>query len=185
MKLTDVQCRQVEQWLAELERRRELSSVYLREGNLYSAMGVACEVSGLGKWQPSRHNDNVWNYVTFKDVQDVVLPPPVVAHYGLNEDGGKGNPRIWHPRWGRWGLLCQQQEKLPVKVLVGRIRREFSVAACCPFPRRTVPCPIFPHNLPAPLWHEAALCRCECHGMKSLVHFNIGDALMEAIRHAH
>lgn len=75
-----------------------------KEGLIYSVLGVACDVSGVGEWGAAGF------YVQSYDGSGN-MSKAVVAHYGVNEKGGMGNPRIPRPLGeGKYGepngLVC-------------------------------------------------------------------------------
>lgn len=92
----------VEKWLEALRSgkfRQGTRMLRSREADEYCCLGVACEISGLGKWE-NYHNLADTYVVSANDSATGVLPDAVRRWLGLKaEDGRFTDSETGYPRW--------------------------------------------------------------------------------------
>ena len=83
------------------EHRRELAAALrsgkysqttnvLRDSTGFCCLGVACEISGVGKWTPYDDGRDVRPYIDADGMEyDGVLPLHVMAYYGIATENGE------------------------------------------------------------------------------------------------
>jgi hypothetical protein len=88
-----------------IERRKNFSAALrsgkysqgrqvLYSGSTYCCLGVACDISKLGKWKPIPYSDGNISYKTETDSGIAMLPSEVREYYGFSDIGG----RFWLPK---------------------------------------------------------------------------------------
>jgi hypothetical protein len=76
-------------WVEALRSGKyEQTQARLKRGDGFCCLGVACDISGLGSFEPDEMGNGVSRYVTDGDVSNNVLPTPVKQWLGLSNDEG-------------------------------------------------------------------------------------------------
>lgn len=78
-------------WVAALRsgKYRQGAGV-LREGDQFCCLGVACDLSRIGKWKSK--GGSTWYEVSDPDFSDDTLPHAVADFYGMQDTIGSFNP---------------------------------------------------------------------------------------------
>lgn len=94
-------------WIVALRSgkyRQTKGKLRARLGGGMCCLGVACDISGLGKWEPSESDTDRRLYVVGDREEDGEALPPSVAQWLFGDIQADANPSLKNPRAGkRWG----------------------------------------------------------------------------------